>query len=63
MAVAAFRKIWDYLVGENEDELEDEEILDNAYDLSEEEETLELERAIESMIEWNGDFYKKVYKK
>ncbi|MBR2290518.1 MAG: cell division protein SepF [Clostridia bacterium] len=38
MAVAAFRKIWDYLVGENEDELEDEEILENAYDLNEEEE-------------------------
>ena len=38
MAVAAFRKIWDYLVGENEEELEDEEILDNAYDMAEEEE-------------------------
>ena len=38
MAVAAFRKIWDYLVGENEEELEDEEILDNAYDMNEEEE-------------------------
>lgn len=38
MAVAAFRKIWDYLVGENEDELEDEEILENAYDMNEDEE-------------------------
>ena len=41
MAVAAFRKIWDYLVGENEDELEDDEILDNAYDISEEEEEVD----------------------
>ena len=38
MAVAAFRKIWDYLVGENEEELDDEEILENAYDVNEEEE-------------------------
>lgn len=38
MAVAAFRRIWDYLVGEDTDELEDEEILENAYDINEEEE-------------------------
>ena len=38
MAVAAFRKIWDYLVGENEEDLEDDEVLENAYDMNEEEE-------------------------
>ena len=38
MAVAAFRKIWDYLVGENEDDLEDEELLENAYDMNDEDE-------------------------
>ena len=41
MAVAAFRKIWDFLVGENEDELEDDEILENAYDVSEEDEEMD----------------------
>ena len=30
--------------------------------LSEEDEKLEVDRAIDSMIEWNGGFYKKVYK-
>ena len=38
MAVAAFRKIWDYLVGENDDELEDDEVLENAYDINEDDE-------------------------
>lgn len=38
MAVAAFRKIWDYLVGENEDELEDEDLLENAYDMNDDDE-------------------------
>lgn len=38
MAVAAFRKIWDYLVGEDSDELEDDEILENAYDVNEDDE-------------------------
>ena len=32
-----------------------------APDLSDEEEQNELENAIDSIIEWNGDFYKKVY--
>ena len=32
-----------------------------APDLSEEEENLELERVFDSIIEWNGAFYKKVY--
>ena len=41
MAVAAFRKIWDYLVGENDDDLEDEELLENAYDVNEEEEDID----------------------
>ena len=41
MAVAAFRKIWDFLVGENEEELEDDEILDNAYDVNEEDEDID----------------------
>ena len=39
MAVAAFKKIWDYLVGENDEGIDDE--IDNAesiYDYSEEEE-------------------------
>lgn len=30
-------------------------------DLSDEEERLELESVFDSMIEWNGDFYKKIY--
>lgn len=30
-------------------------------DLSDEDERLELERAIDSIIEWNGSMYKKVY--
>jgi len=38
MAVAAFKKIWDYLVGENDDELEDEEVMDSSYDVINEEE-------------------------
>ena len=41
MAVAAFRKIWDFLVGENEEELEDDEILENAYDINEEDEEVD----------------------
>ena len=32
-----------------------------APDLSEEEEQIEIESAIDSIIEWNGDVYKKVY--
>ena len=31
-------------------------------DISEEEEALELNRVFDSIIEWNGDMYKKVYK-
>lgn len=31
--------------------------------LSEEEQDLELERVFDSIIEWNGDLYKKVYSK
>lgn len=39
MAVAAFKKIWDYLVGENEDiQDEDTEVMESAYDYSDEEE-------------------------
>ena len=39
MAVAAFKKIWDYLVGENDDiQDEDTEIMESAYDYSDEEE-------------------------
>lgn len=37
-------------------------LVKTAPDLSEEEEQLEIERAIDSMIEWNGAFYKKVFK-
>ena len=33
-----------------------------ASDLSDEQEQREIESAIDSMIEWNGKFYKKVYK-
>ncbi len=29
---------------------------------SEEDERLEIDRAIDSIIEWNGDLYKKIYK-
>ncbi len=32
-----------------------------APDLSDEEEQIEIESAIDSIIEWNGNFYKKVY--
>ena len=32
-----------------------------APDLSEEEQQLELNRVFDSIIEWNGNFYKKVY--
>ena len=32
-----------------------------APDLSEEEEKLEMENTFDKIIEWNGDFYKKVY--
>ena len=53
MAVAAFRKIWDFLVGENEDELEDDEILENAYDINEEDED------IDSGSERNTGFWNK----
>ena len=38
MAVAAFRKIWDYLVGENEDEYEEDDVLESAYDINDTEE-------------------------
>lgn len=41
MAVAAIRKIWDFLVGENDEELEDDEILENAYDMNEEEDDID----------------------
>ena len=53
MAVAAIRKIWDFLVGENEDELDDEEILDNAYDINDDEED------IDSGSEKKGGFWNK----
>ena len=33
-----------------------------APDLSEEQERLEMEDVFDRMIEWNGEFYKKVYK-
>jgi len=33
-----------------------------ADDLSEEQEQREIESAIDSIIEWNGKFYKKIYK-
>lgn len=33
-----------------------------ADDLSDEEERIEIESAIDKIIEWNGKFYKKVYK-
>lgn len=33
-----------------------------ADDLSDEEEQIEIESAIDKIIEWNGKFYKKVYK-
>ena len=36
-------------------------LTNTAPNLSEEEEKLEIERAIDSMIEWNGGMYKKVY--
>lgn len=32
-----------------------------APDLSEEEEQIEIESAIDSIIEWNGDVYKKIF--
>ena len=32
-----------------------------APDLSEEEERIEMENTFDKMIEWNGNFYKKVY--
>lgn len=40
MAVAAFKKIWDYLVGENEEELDEDEMegTENLYDYEDEEE-------------------------
>ena len=39
MAVAAIKKIWDYLVGENDDEMDEEiESSEALYDYSEEEE-------------------------
>lgn len=38
MAVAALKKFWDYLVGDNTDELEDDEGTENIYDVPEEEE-------------------------
>lgn len=39
MAVAAFKKIWDYLVGENDEELDEEmEETENLYDYEDEEE-------------------------
>lgn len=36
MAVAAFKKIWDYLVGENDEEIDEDEVMDSAYDVSNE---------------------------
>ena len=38
MAVAAFKKIWDYLVGDAEEETDEEEVIDSAYDMSNDEE-------------------------
>ena len=39
MAVAAFRKIWDYLVGENDEDIDDDyETTDSPYDYGDEEE-------------------------
>lgn len=32
-----------------------------SHDLSEKQERFEIENAIDSIIEWNGDLYKKVY--
>lgn len=34
MAVAAFKKIWDYLVGEEDSELEEDEVMESAYDMN-----------------------------
>lgn len=36
-------------------------LVHTAPDLSEEEERNEIERAIDSIIEWNGSMYKKIY--
>lgn len=36
-------------------------LVNTAPDLSEEEERNEIERAIDSMIEWNGSMYRKIY--
>lgn len=36
-------------------------LVHTAPDLSEEDEKLEIERAIDKIIEWNGSMYKKVY--
>lgn len=36
-------------------------IVKDAPDLSEEQENEEIESAIDKIIEWNGDFYKKIY--
>ena len=38
-------------------------IIKDDQNLSEEEERLELERAMDSILEWNGSLYKKVYSK
>lgn len=37
-------------------------IVRDAPDLSEEQENEEIETSINKIIEWNGDFYKKVYR-
>ena len=37
-------------------------IVRDAPDLSEEQENEEIESSINKIIEWNGDFYKKVYR-
>jgi cell division inhibitor SepF len=38
MAVAAFKKIWDYLVGESDEEVDEDEVMESAYDMNNEEE-------------------------
>ena len=53
MAVAAFKKIWDYLVGESDEELEDDEVMDASYDMSSDDEE-EIDKNSESF----GGFFK-----
>ena len=41
MAVAAFRKIWDFLTGDESELEEEDEILENAYDVNDEDEEID----------------------